>query len=210
MSEQLRESLSAALDDEADAFELRRVIDEACQDEALLEEWSRLNLMRDVIRDDLTYFRPDLKQRTWDELTRLDETSQAPVVELAATQSQPEAGAKQQSMLGWLTGVGVATAAAVLVMINGGLFQPQTSGPSLANSDIGVNPGNPELARPVMYQQATAADLQRQNGFIVRHFQHNAINRAGVVNFAKMATYANTPNNSQVNAKPEQEPTPTE
>ena len=39
MSEQLRESLSAAMDDEADAFELRRMLDEAQGDEALREQW---------------------------------------------------------------------------------------------------------------------------------------------------------------------------
>jgi sigma-E factor negative regulatory protein RseA len=52
MSEQLKEALSAALDDEADEFELRRVLDEAGRDESLRETFERYQLIHAVLRGD--------------------------------------------------------------------------------------------------------------------------------------------------------------
>ena len=47
--------MSAALDDEADAFELRRMLDETAGNDELREEWHRLNLMRDIMREDVPF-----------------------------------------------------------------------------------------------------------------------------------------------------------
>jgi len=52
MSEQLKEALSAALDNEADEFELRRVLDEAGRDESLRETFERYQLIQAVMRGD--------------------------------------------------------------------------------------------------------------------------------------------------------------
>ena len=69
MSEQLRESLSAAMDDEADAFELRRMLDEAQDDEALREQWHRYHLVRDVLGDKMRAGYPrQLRSSTWQAL----------------------------------------------------------------------------------------------------------------------------------------------
>ncbi len=50
MTEQLRQSLSAVVDSEADAFELRRVLDELERDPALRASWMRYHLIGSVIR----------------------------------------------------------------------------------------------------------------------------------------------------------------
>ena len=65
MSEQLRESLSAAMDDEADAFELRRVLDEAKADADLREQWYRFHVVRDALSSGMEHYRPELRERIW-------------------------------------------------------------------------------------------------------------------------------------------------
>lgn len=50
MNEQLRQSLSAVVDGEADAFELRRVLDELERDPELRAAWMRYHLVGSVIR----------------------------------------------------------------------------------------------------------------------------------------------------------------
>ncbi|MEN9808097.1 MAG: hypothetical protein RL756_2617, partial [Pseudomonadota bacterium] len=50
MNEQLRQSLSAVVDGEADAFELRRVLDELDRDPELRATWMRYHLIGSVIR----------------------------------------------------------------------------------------------------------------------------------------------------------------
>jgi negative regulator of sigma E activity len=50
MSEQLKESLSAALDDAADEFELRRVLDETRRNDALRDTFGRYQLVKSVLR----------------------------------------------------------------------------------------------------------------------------------------------------------------
>ena len=50
MSEQLKESLSAVMDGEADEFEIRRVLNEAADDPELRGVWERYHLVRSVMR----------------------------------------------------------------------------------------------------------------------------------------------------------------
>jgi negative regulator of sigma E activity len=54
MTEQLRQSLSAVIDEEADAFELRRVLDELDRDGELRATWGRYHLIGSVIRGERT------------------------------------------------------------------------------------------------------------------------------------------------------------
>ena len=50
MSEQLKESLSAVMDGEADEFEIRRVLNETANDSELRGVWERYHLVRSVMR----------------------------------------------------------------------------------------------------------------------------------------------------------------
>ncbi|MEQ8803042.1 sigma-E factor negative regulatory protein [Haliea sp.] len=49
MTEQLRESLSALMDDEANELELQRLLSQLAEDDALRQTWVRYNLARSVI-----------------------------------------------------------------------------------------------------------------------------------------------------------------
>lgn len=59
MSEKLRESLSALMDNEATELELRRVLKQAKDDPDLLDHWQRYHLVRDVIHQQASAPAPD-------------------------------------------------------------------------------------------------------------------------------------------------------
>ncbi|MEM7097075.1 MAG: sigma-E factor negative regulatory protein [Pseudomonadota bacterium] len=195
MSEQLKESMSAVFDDEADAFELRRVLDEAAGNDELRAHWHRLALIGDVIRSDHTQLDHGLRDRIFAEL-KAEGTLE---VETAPQLHSIEGGSPEKAPKNWLgrvTGIAVATAAAVLVMVNGGLFTDDSSFSTGPDNFAGAANNNAELV-PVMYSQATAADQQRQYGFILRHIQQNAMNSNGMTGFAKMATFQRAPAGAQ-------------
>lgn len=189
MSEQLKESLSAAMDGEADAFELRRVLDEAKQDEALREQWHRLHLLRDVLREDLKTYHPGLRQQIWDGLLET-RSSQDDVAELVLAETQVQQARQRSPWIGRLTGTAVAAAVAVVVMFNGGVFDSPPAQELAANTEVGnVMTGENNLSAPVMYQQVTPLDQQRQEALMLHHIQQRAMNQAGVASFVKMATF---------------------
>ncbi len=199
MSEQLRESLSAAMDGEADAFELRRVLDEAKQDEALREQWHRLHLLRDVLREDLKVYQPDLRERIWHGLLeRAEEQDQE--IELVLAETAQTNRSQRSPWLGRLVATGVAAVVAVVVVFNGGVFEQGLDGDvpvdfaadsTYPNVDF-QTPQAVAAEEPVMYQQATALDHQRQNAWMLHHIQQRAMNQAGVASFVKMATFNST------------------
>jgi sigma-E factor negative regulatory protein RseA len=185
MSEQLRESLSAAMDGEADAFELRRVLDEAKQDDALREQWHRFHLVRDVLCANIKHYHPDLRERIWSGLNEPvdDADSNAELVLAAEAIAQ---GDKRSPWVGRITGTAVAAAVAVAVMLNGGVFEDQAPSQELVGT--GQLPGGGGL-EPVMYSQATPVDQQRQNALMLHHIQQRGMNQAGVASFVKLATF---------------------
>jgi len=89
MSEQLKESLSAALDDAADEFELRRVLDETRRSDALHDTFGRYQLVKSVLRGEASAqtlrYRHELQRRmraSFEEGTpadQQDETAAEPI-----------------------------------------------------------------------------------------------------------------------------------
>ena len=65
MSETLKESLSAAVDDEADEFELRRVLDELDKDDELRGLWARYHLFGSVLRGERQGTSELLREQVW-------------------------------------------------------------------------------------------------------------------------------------------------
>ncbi len=195
MSEQLRESMSAAMDNEADAFELRRVLDEASVDSNLREKWHRLHLMRDILREEVKTYDPGLREAVWQGLLN-DPHGVEDDDEFLTVAPEHHANKGASPWLGRITGIAVAVTAAVLVVFNGGVFDDEGSSLDVAGGEPFVTPGQTinlergdgELA-PVMYQQATDADLHRQYGFMLRHIQQRAMNQNGLTSFVKMATF---------------------
>ena len=221
MSEQLRESLSAAMDDEADAFELRRVLDEAGADEALRDQWHRYHVMREVMRDQLGAVDPTaLRDSIWRTLqadpTTADEIEEMPGV-VVSERTEHDAKHGAANWLGrWAAG-GVAAAVALAVGFAGGIFDGDSSTPSIASQSqparMAVAPAeqlNQAQIAPVMYYQATPTDFQRQQGLMLRHIQHRAINEPSVASFVKMATFRTRPQMPRVPAGvPAEEPSAT-
>ena len=185
MTEKLRESLSAAMDDEADAFELRRVLDEAKQNDELREQWHRFHLVRDLLREEIKLYRPTLRESLWEELNQPVDDADTKA-QLVLAEEVVGGGNKRSPWLGRLTGTAVAAVAAVLVIVNSDAFDTPPAGVDYAGGEQRVN--SAELV-PVMYQQATPLDRQRQNGLMLHHFQHRGLNQAGLTSFVKVATF---------------------
>ena len=82
----------------------------------------------------------------------------------------------------------VAAAVAALVVINGGVFEQSNDASFVAGAPDAVRLAPVNIA-PVMYEQATPRDHQRQHGLMLRHIQSRAMNQPGVASFAKVATF---------------------
>lgn len=82
MSDQLRESLSAMLDDAADEFELRRVLDEMSRNDALRDKFARYQLIKSTLRGEASAetlkHRVQLQRRVRE---AFEDVPDAPVVE---------------------------------------------------------------------------------------------------------------------------------
>jgi len=148
MSEQLKEALSAALDDEADEFELRRVLDEAGRDESLRETFERYQLIQAIMRGEAnvrTVGQRALLQRRVRVAMDVDVAS--PTVE---DDDQHDADVAPDDRAGWMPRVAAFVAAfgAVLaVYLGAGTLLPG------ADDSTGVNDvaqvGLPSLTTPV-------------------------------------------------------------
>ncbi|MEQ8691004.1 MAG: sigma-E factor negative regulatory protein [Pseudomonadales bacterium] len=187
MSEQLKEALSAAMDNEADAFELRRVLDESCADPELREQWHRMHLARAAMQDERFFDGRDLRQRIWAEMEGLEETPETASIDTEA--ETPTAG--KSNWLGRVTGSVVAIAAAVLVVVNADFFVPGDAEPSLEVANIDNTVAAP--ITPILYPEATQEDRLRLDARRMYHYQQNALNKAGAVSFIRMATFKQTP-----------------
>ncbi len=188
MSEQFRESMSAVMDDEADAFELRRVLDEASADESLREQWHRMHVLRDVMRKQSNQYAPELRDRIWAELNNTEEAAEQNPVQLV---SAAGGGPRKANWTGRLTGTAVAAAVALVVVFSGdSLFEQPTT--DLATNVQAIPAVAAPAPLPVMYDQATESDRQRLDALRMHHYQHSALNRPGGVSFVRMATFDRT------------------
>ena len=79
MSEKLRESLSANVDDEADEFELRRVLDEVNKNPELKAAWERYHLIGAVMREEVRGVDTNLRERVWSAL-EIDTTGETGII----------------------------------------------------------------------------------------------------------------------------------
>jgi sigma-E factor negative regulatory protein RseA len=210
MTEQLRQSLSAVIDDEADAFELRRVLDELERDPGLRETWERYHLIGNVLRGERTRDSHSaaraLALRVPEALREDDAaiivpTDAAPGQELAAVASERGRGSRG------LRGAGLAVLAASVVIALGVAFIPSGSEdlpvePSVASrlADLPVVPSGPLVAAvtdeqgavlvgPEGFAGASPSDLRRAHAYMLQHAQRQGLEQRGVISLVKMATY---------------------
>jgi sigma-E factor negative regulatory protein RseA len=164
MTEKLRQSLSAAMDDEADAFELRRVLDELNRDPELRGAWERYHLIGSVMRGEHRAVRPGLRERVWQALDGSTDAIQqfeqefeqefepagVPPADLAP-ERQPAVAVNRRRIRPY-AGLAAAAAVAMAVVFGTGVMGPDAEGPvpTLAGADLpglaAVAAGGPAVA----------------------------------------------------------------
>jgi len=199
MSEQLKESLSAVMDGEADEFEIRRVLDEAAADAALRGVWDRYHLVGSVLRGEgRTVVASNLSRGFW---ARIDADEGSAADDSAPDALAADASAGQSPWSQRLVGVAVAAGVAAAVVVGFGINRHDSVAPSLdtaqvasvepyANANVPValveeSPGVEPAAT-----QATAVDMQRLHAYMLHHARQVALtNQARAVPFVKVAAF---------------------
>ena len=185
MSEKLRESLSAIVDDEADEFELRRVLDELEKNSELKTSWDRYHLIGTIMRDEYSDRAASLREKVWRDLDmeQIEGTKDAdePVLPSAT------GGAARTPWLGRLTGLAVAASVAFAVVLGLDTISdtPGTTPPEVAA--VIKDGGATEIAGLGSEPQIT--DEERMAAYIMHHTQQRAMNQANVAALVKWATY---------------------
>ena len=189
-TQSLHESLSAAMDGEAEELELRRVFNAARRDPDLSAKWQRLHLIQGVIRrDSETVGATNGWHGPWLN-TNADATEPAPAANLAPAQD-----AKSPFANRWLKAIGgtavAATAAFAVVAFFGDTSPPAANTPADALAVV----AEPAPAR-VLAQVPSETDLRRANVYMLQHAQHSTLaTRPAVMPFAKVLA-ARQPNGS--------------
>lgn len=171
-TQSLHESLSAAVDGEAQELELRRVLNAVRDDVQLGGKWERLHLIRSVIRSEGPSRHADAI-RPW--------------LQDAARPAAPSAVAPRRARwLGPLAGATVAAAAALTVVVYFGGTDREAGAQAPANALA-------DAASPVhsLAQMPSERDMLRANDYLLQHAQHTAAAaRPAVLPFAKVLSTA--------------------
>jgi len=189
MSEQLKESLSAVMDGEADEFEIRRVLNEAENDPELRGVWERYHLVSSVMRGEGRMLRADrLSARFWTQIDAGDDAAAAD----DTTSPAPRAANKRGAWLPRIAGLAVAAgvAAAVLIAFRTGenvTVPPATVAMVERSSQPAFAPFDTQTMRAGA--MPTALDLQRAHAYMLHHAHHVALNNRSVVPFVKVAAF---------------------
>jgi sigma-E factor negative regulatory protein RseA len=195
MSEQLKESLSAVMDGEADEFEIRRVLNEAAEDAELRGVWERYHLARSVMRGEGRMVGAGKLGGTfWAEI---DAAEALPADDIAAVVHAESTG--RLSRVTWgqrIAGVAVAAGVAAAVVVGFGRDDAETASvaPQIAQvqqSDLQTAPVAliGDDARPVDVYPS-ASDLQRAQAYMLHHAHQVALtNQARAVPFVKVAAF---------------------
>jgi sigma-E factor negative regulatory protein RseA len=195
MSEQLKESLSAVMDGEADEFEIRRVLNEAAGDPDLRGVWERYHLVRSVMRGEGGVRAADrLSARFWTQIDAGDEAR-------AAGSSEPIDAGAHAPRSNWMTwgqrvaGLAVAAGVAAAVVIGYRSDESTKALPApVAVVEQAVPSDSIALFDDEMRRQSVPAalDLQRAHAYMLHHAHHVALNNRSVVPFVKVAAFEST------------------
>jgi len=181
MSEKLKESLSAAIDDEADEFELRRVLDEMQKSPELRHLWERYHMMGRQLRGQRADSGTQLRDRVWAALDDSDVAEPETVTDIVGS------GARAGSPVwaGRITGMVVAATVALAIIFGAGVGEQEQ--PQLAESQVTIE--GPARQAPPAGAEVSASDLARANAYMLHHVQQQALNQPGVSSFVKLVTF---------------------
>jgi sigma-E factor negative regulatory protein RseA len=217
MTEQLRQSLSAVVDGEADAFELRRVLDELDRDPELRATWDRYHLIGSVIRGERT-LQSRSAARVLERRVPLAVRESAPAANnpdgnvsgmagQAPSARRFRSGRRRPALVGLAVAASVVLAAAIVLQPFGGVPAPVVNQPVVAQVDAGViasagrrplaavdtagiepAAGTPRLGERGV-RPGSQADLRRAKAYMLQHAQQQGLEQRGVMSLVKMATY---------------------
>ena len=194
MSEQLKESLSAVMDGEADEFEIRRVLNETANDSDLRGVWERYHLVRSVMRGEgRTRGADRLSARFWTQIdaseTRVEDT-------IAPVDASPGLGRTNWTRWGQrVAGAAVAAGVAAAVIIGYRADEAVKAPPAqIAVVEQAVPDDSVALFDDEMRRDGVPAalDLQRAHAYMLHHAHHVALNNRSVVPFVKVAAFEST------------------
>jgi sigma-E factor negative regulatory protein RseA len=196
MSEQLKESLSAVIDGEADEFEIRRVLNEAANDPELRGVWERFHLVRSVMRGEGRKLAvANLSARFWTQIDAADATSSDTSVEPIDVPERAARGVWATWGRG-VAGVAVAAGVAAAVVLGFGSNEtPDVTAPQVVSvqpsaamepaASIALFDNEPGAQPP----DPAAPDLQRAHAYMLHHAHHVALTNRSVVPFVKVAAF---------------------
>lgn len=164
----LNESLSAAIDGEAEELELRRVLNAVDDDPDLRAKWQRLHLIGGVLRRETPPV-VGASLPTWPADIQAGDAGDDTAEErpTAASTSEPETRRLGGRWLAPVGGAALAAAAALVVVFYFGPDEPTGAEPVVAD---GSQPSAHGLANV-----PTELDLQRANAYIYQHARGTSI-----------------------------------
>jgi len=200
MSEQLKESLSAVMDGEADEFEIRRVLNEAAEDSELRGVWERYHLVRSVMRGEGRKLgKGTLGREFWAQIDAEVTTTSSEVVPIEV-EPEPSRSTPRWAWVQRVAGIGVAAgvAAAVVIVFGGrssGDADVAVQSPQVAQvqqSDVQTMPVAlvDQDGQPVDDVYPSASDIQRAQAYMLHHAHQVALtNQTRTVPFVKVAAF---------------------
>ena len=192
MSDKLKEFLSAAMDDEADEFELRRLLDEASEDQSLHAVWQRYHLVRGVLQQG-RYGSRAASAQSIDSLWRRIDAGEGLDEQVAgAVRNAPP-------WVGRMAGAAVAATVALAIVLGFNLTEQEPGGSVELFADIQSPTQEPGTLhgeirnvgiRPVLDEFPSRDDMQRTRAYMLHHAQHTSMyQQAGAVPFVKVAAF---------------------
>jgi len=159
MNDRMKESLSALVDGEADELEIRRVLNQAEQDDTLREQWGRYQLIGSVMREEPAST-TDLSKGIMQALDGLPMDDVPAIAAASANESAsesarvatPPAVENKSSRFGWLTSGAVAASVTLAVLLGARVTNDAAtpvSATGLASTSVGASAVNPVSSTPV-------------------------------------------------------------
>lgn len=194
MRQQMRESMSALLDQETDDFDLQRILNGLDQDEDAAKTWRRYNLVSAAMRNELGDFAGvDLSGRIRERLAGEEDIgSGLALAERARTWIKPFASVAVAASVTaailtgtqWYTSVtGDVPAAAPALASNGRVGAVGAVGQVVG---FGQTPAAALVEYPSGRQTADAMAQRRLDAFLQNHVEHTSLNTSnGMMPFAR-------------------------
>jgi len=187
MSEKLKEAVSAAIDDEADEFELRRVLDEVHKDKTLKAAWDRYLLVGAMLRKEHSAVADGLRDAVWAELEMVAAETEPAAVAQELANPEPHRGG---SRLNRVTGFAVAASVALAVALIGVNLLDDTAAPDAVRvADTSAPQTLPVSSQARLSRPVTDQDQARTAALMLHHTQQLGMNQPGPAAFTKLVTY---------------------